>query len=141
MTTREKILSNVLGLLVLTTIGAIVYVTTSPPPGERFTEFYVLGIEGKAKDYPKELVVGEEGRVLLGIVNHEYQVMSYRAVIKIDGIKNDEIGSVVLNHEEEWKQEVSFVPGKTIEFLLFKEEESEPYTSLGPFPLNLKEKE
>ncbi len=41
--------------------------------GERFTEFYILGLEGKADNYPDELTVGEEGRVILGIVNHEHE--------------------------------------------------------------------
>ena len=67
---------------------------------------YVL--EGRGK-----LTVGEEVEVLLGIVNHEYQVMSYRVVIRVDGVKNEEIGPVVLEHEEEWEQAVSFIPEKT----------------------------
>ena len=130
----------------LAAIGAIVYVTIFPTPGERFTEFYVVGVEGKAEGYPRELVIGEEGRVCLGIVNHEYQVMSYLVVIRIDGIQNEEIGPVLLEHEEEWKQEVGFIPEKTgenqgVEFLLFKEGEGEPYRSLGPLPLDVKEKE
>ena len=146
MSTRDKILSSVLGLLILAAISAIAYIITSPPPGEGFTEFYVRGVEGKAEGYPKELVVGEEVKVLLGIVNHEYQVMSYRVVMRIDGMKNEEIGPVVLEHEEEWEQEVSFIPGKMgenqgVEFLLFKEGEDEPYTTLGPFPSGVKGKE
>ena len=146
MSTRDKVLSSVLGLLVLAVIGAIAYVTTSPPPGEKFTEFYILGVEGKAEGYPRELVVGEEGKVRLGIVNHEYQVMSYRVVIRIDGMQNNEIGPVALEHAEGWEQEIGFVLGKAgenqeVEFLLFREGEDEPYTTHGPFLLDVKEKE
>lgn len=43
MTTRDKVLSGILGLLIVATIGATVYLNTSVPLGERFTEFYVLG--------------------------------------------------------------------------------------------------
>ena len=38
----------------------------------RFTEFYALGPEGKASGYPRELMVGEETVVILGVVNKEY---------------------------------------------------------------------
>jgi len=107
---------------------------------------YVLGLEDKAEGYPMELAVGEEGKVLLGIIKHEYQEMSYRVVVRINGIQNGEIGPVVLEHEQEWKQEVSFIPGKAgenqeVEFLLFKEGEVEPYDSLRLPSLDVKEKE
>ena len=122
MSTRDKALSSILGILILAAIGVIAYVTHSPPVGERFTEFYLLGVEGKAEAYPKELVVGEEGKVLVGIVNHEYQEMDYRVVVRIDGMENQEIGPVALAHEEKWEQEVSFLPEKAgdkqeVEFL------------------------
>ena len=109
-----------------------------------FTDFYVLGIDGKAVDYPRELMVGEKRRVLLGIVNHEFQEMSYRAVVRMDGVNSDEIGPVVLQHEQEWQQEVSFTTDKTgenqkVEFLLFKEGEAEHYSLLSLW-LDVKEK-
>ncbi len=134
MSTEDKVLSSILGLLILATIGAIVYVSHSMP-GERFTEFYILGLEGKAEGYPRELVAGEEGRVLLRIVNREHQEMNYRLVVRIDGMEYDEIGPIVLAYEEQWKQEVSFIPEKAgenqkVEFLLFKEGEEKPYSSL-----------
>jgi len=38
---------------------------------EPFTEFYILGPEGKADNYPTDYVLGENGTVIVGIVNHE----------------------------------------------------------------------
>lgn len=135
MSTRDKALSSILGLLILATIGVIVCVSHSPPARGRFTEFYILGVEGKAEVYPEELVMGEKGRVILGIVNCEYQKMGYRVVVRIDGMQNVEIRPVVLEHEEQWEQEVSFIPAKAgdnqkVDFLLFKEGKLEPYNSL-----------
>jgi uncharacterized membrane protein len=144
LSTRDKVVSSILGLLILATIGGTVYVAHSPPAREMFTDFYVLRIDGKATDYPRELMVGEEGRVLLGIVNHEFQEMSYRVAVRMDGANSDEIGPVVLQHEQEWQQEVSFTPKKTggnqkVEFLLFKEGEAEHYSLLSLW-LDVKEK-
>lgn len=145
MSTRDKALSGILGFLILAAIGAIVYITHTPPIGGRFTEFYLLGVDGKAEAYPKELAVGEEGKVLVGIVNHEYQEMHYRVVVRIGRIENEEIGPVALEHDEEWEQEVSFIPEKAgekqeVEFFLFRVGDSEPYDSLLLL-VNVREKE
>lgn len=36
------------------------YIIASPKVGEKFTKFYILGLTGRATDYPKELAMGEE---------------------------------------------------------------------------------
>ncbi len=135
MSIGNKALSSLLGLLILTSIGAIVYVTQSPPIGDRFTEFYIVGLEGKAEAYPEELGLGEEGRVILGIVNREYQDMRYRVEIRLAGTPIGGLGPVLLQHGQEWKQEMNFIAenvgaNQKLEFLLFREEENEPYSSL-----------
>ena len=125
----NKALTIILGVLLLCAIGGVIYISVSPGAGERFTEFYILGPEGKAVDYPEKVVLGEEAKVVAGIVNQEHREVSYRIEITIDGEKNGEIGPVVLNHEEKWEQEVRFRPekvgtGQKVEFLLYKDEES-----------------
>jgi uncharacterized membrane protein len=67
-------------------IGTLGYVIATPRVGERFTEFYILGQGGRAEGYPRELAVGEEGRVILGITNREHESMGYEIEIKIGGI-------------------------------------------------------
>jgi uncharacterized membrane protein len=99
--------------------------------GERFTEFYILGLSGEAIDYPKEIRVGEEGKVIVGIVNREHEVVSYRMEVMIDGVKNNEVGSIVLDHEQKWEEIVSFIPDKAgdnlkVGFILYMNEEVEP---------------
>jgi len=147
LTTKNKILSSILGIFILATTGAIVYVANSPPARGTFTEFYILATDGKAEGYPEELAVGEEGRVILGIVNHEYQEIYYRVIIQINGVQNQEIGPVVLEHKEQWEQEVSFIPNTAgedveVEFLLYKEKEGQlEYADSLRFSLDIKEKE
>ncbi|HCP60766.1 MAG TPA: hypothetical protein DIT43_04380 [Dehalococcoidia bacterium] len=133
--TWDKVLSVVLVVAILGALGTLGYVIAAPKVGERFTEFYILGMEGKAADYPRELAVGERAEVIVGIVNHEDEVVSYRVEVRIGGVGNDELGPVVLEYEQEWEGAVSFAPDKAgdnqkVEFVLYKGEEVEPYLML-----------
>ena len=134
----DKVLSVVLAVAIVGAIGTLGYVVATPKVGEKFTEFYVLGPDGKAANYTTELKVGEEGRVILGIVNHEQERVSYKVEVWINGEQaelrvgeedRDEI-RVDLEHEEKWEKEVGFVPQKAgekqkVEFVLYKD--GEPY--------------
>jgi len=131
----DRILSVILIAAIAGAIGTLGYTLATPKIGERFTEFYILGLEGKAERYPTELVVGEEARVIVGIVNREYETVSYRVEITIDGIRHDEIGPVVVSPSGRWEQEVGFIPAEPgdnqkVEFLLYKRGESKAYQSL-----------
>ena len=126
----DKVLSVILVVSILAAIGVLSYVIASPKVGERFTEFYILGLSGEAIDYPKEIRVGEEGKVIVGIVNREHEVVSYRMEVMIDGVKNNEVGPVVLDHEQKWEEIVSFIPDKAgdnlkVGFILYMNEEVE----------------
>ncbi|MCL0034836.1 DUF1616 domain-containing protein [Dehalococcoidia bacterium] len=121
----DRALSIVLILAIVGAIGTLGYVIASPRVGERFTEFYILGLEGKAEGYPTELTVGEEGRVILGITNREHEIMGYEVKIKIDGVLQQRIGPVELEHEESWREQVGFVPqepgeDQKVQFVLYK---------------------
>lgn len=128
----DKALSIILALAILGAFGAIGYVVATPTAEDKFTDFYILGLEKQAIDYPKELGVGDEGGVIVGIANHEYETVSYRIEVRINGAKNNEVGPIVLENGEEWTQDVSFIPQiagekQKVEFLLFKNREPKPY--------------
>ncbi len=57
--------------------GSVAYVIVTPRVGETFTEFYILGPDGKAENYPTTLGAGESGELLVGIVNHENRATNY----------------------------------------------------------------
>lgn len=129
---------------ILSATGVLGYTIATPRMGEKFTEFYILGLEGKAEDYPYEVMRGEEVNLILEIINHEHERVNYRVDIRIDGVQSSKIGPVVLDHEEAWEQEVSLVPhrigeNQKAEFWLFKEGDAEPYRSLHLW-LNVNEK-
>ena len=71
----DKALSIILVIVILGALGALGYAIARPHAGERFTEFYIEGLKGKAADYPEELVVGGEGKVIVGIINREQEII------------------------------------------------------------------
>jgi len=124
-----------LGIAILGALGVASYVLASPIEAERFTEFYILGQEGKAADYPRELKVGEAAKVQMVIINYEYDEMHYRMEIRSEETPIEELGPVMLQHKQKWEKEVSIIAASVgkhqkVEFLLFKEGESKPYSSL-----------
>lgn len=133
---RNKALSVVLVLAILGVSALAGYLVTKPRVGEKFTEFYILGQGGSAMDYPVQLATGKSGTVIIGIINHEYERVSYRIEVLIDKVEADDMEGIALDPEQKWEKEVSFTPkvagaDQKVEFLLFRNDESEiPYRSL-----------
>lgn len=132
----EKALSITLVLSMLGAVGAWGYLVAAPREGERFTEFYVLSSEGTAEGYPQTLVLGQQGEVILAIINQEHQDTSYLVEVVIDGEKIEQIQAIDLAPEQKWEGRVTFVPTKVgkdqkLEFQLYKGEGSEAYRDLS----------
>jgi len=123
----DKILSVLLIISIIAALVTLVYVIVTPKVGEKFTEFYILGLEGKAADYPTEFVLGESEEVIMGVINHEYEDVEYTFKLKLqDNILYEE--SFKLNNEEKLEKEIEIKPDTTgenmkLEFLLFKNDE------------------
>jgi len=124
-------------ILIASIIGAsatFVYVVVSPKAGERFTEFYLLGPNGIASDYPTDLKVGDEGKVIIGIVNHEYDNVTYLLEVNFNGslIREEH---VLLNENEKWESPFTFQAtekgeNQKLEFLLYTGQQIEAYRTL-----------
>jgi uncharacterized membrane protein len=135
----DKLIDKVLTVILLTALVACVsltvYIIITPKIGERFTEFYILGPEGKAANYPTKLKLGQNGTVIIGISNHEYRTMNYTIVVKFGNVTIWE-KRITLNHNETWEYPFTFKAiekGKRIkiEFLLFVDENfTSPYREL-----------
>ncbi|MDD2556201.1 MAG: DUF1616 domain-containing protein [Syntrophaceticus sp.] len=131
----DKVLSIALIASILFAVGSICYVVAMPKVGEQFTEFYILGMDGKAEGYPQELKPGEEGEVIVGVVNHEYQQEKYYVEVRMDDQVLPREGPITLEHEKEWERTVTFSYPQVrenlkVEFLLYREGDEEPYRSL-----------
>ena len=140
----DRILSVILVIAIVLSISMVVYVIVTPKEGEKFTVFYILGPGGKAENYPTNLGVGEEGEVIIGVVNHEYAQVTYQLRVRLDGAVISE-EYIALEHNETWESPFTFRATKAgedqkLEFLLFKtpfrtsiygkENEEEVYRSL-----------
>ncbi|MCK4445352.1 MAG: DUF1616 domain-containing protein [Thermoplasmata archaeon] len=149
----DKALTIGLVIAIIASMAVMVYAFTVPKTGERFTEFYILDSNGTAGDYPTELGVGEDGDLIIGVVNHEHSSASYTIVIElaeVNFVMNDttgqeepielsrtQIGSLnlTLDHDEMWEAPFSFSVGEVgdykLELLLFKDGDlSDSYRSL-----------
>jgi len=73
----DKLLTIVLVISILSSVIALVYVVAVPRQGESFTEFYILGPGGNATGYPRNLTVGQDASVIIGIANHEHRTVEY----------------------------------------------------------------
>ena len=120
----DRALTVIIIILIVLAIFMTVYVIITPKIGEKFTEFYVLGPSGKAEGYPTNLEVGEEGEMMVGIVNREYANATYQLRTRLNGELIDK-KSIELAHNETWMQPFTFRATKAgedqkLEFLLFK---------------------
>jgi len=136
----DKILTALLIISIITAAALTIYVIITPKKGEEFTEFYILGPSGKAADYPTSLSVGEKGEVIVGVVNHEYENVSYLFRAEIE---NRTIGEkkFQLTHNETLEFPFVFTVTasqdekgrKKLEFILFKEGQGEGESAAMPY--------
>jgi len=73
----DKALTIIIIISIIISLSLLIYVIIAPKTGEKFTEFYLLGQSGRADEYPKDLTVGENTSVIIGLVNHEYKTVNY----------------------------------------------------------------
>ena len=99
------------------------YIIVKPKQGETFTEFYLLGPNGQASDYPTNITVGQNASVIIGIVNHEYNNVDYNLVVTSNGnVMNNENITLTDGNKIEipYKFSESTTGQKEVEFLLYK---------------------
>ncbi len=80
----DKVLAVGLVISVIFSISVLAFVLTTPRPGERFTEFGILGPGGLLSNYPTDLNVSEEGTVLIFVANHEFEPVDY--TVRVDQV-------------------------------------------------------
>jgi uncharacterized membrane protein len=99
------------------------------------TEFYVLGRQGLAEDYPRTAEPGRPVQVSVGIVNREGREEEYRIVIRQRQENLTQTAPLRLGAGETWTGDVSFALtdhgfGQRVELLLLRGAAPEPYRRL-----------
>jgi uncharacterized membrane protein len=109
------------------------------------TEFYMLGSEGLAENYPRQGAVGQPLQVTIGITNRERQAQTYRveAWVQDNGIESRRqqvaaIAPLTLEPGETSEKPLAWrMPwagqDQQVEFLLFRDLDPKPYRRLRLF--------
>lgn len=131
----DRLVSYILIAVIVVALASVIYIIINPSPGEKYTEFYILGPDGKAGNYPTNLTVDESGNLTIGIINHEETTTSYHLVVQLNNVtlKNE---TFILKNGE--KKEIPFTfqsnqsgNGQKLEFLLYKlPSTTKPYRNL-----------
>jgi len=135
----DRILTIVLTLSILIAVLTTICVIAVPKEGERFTEFFILGDQQKAADYPDQITVGEQYPLHIGVGNHEYRpvtymIRTYGMLMEFDNTTNT---SRIMSIDPLWQHSLTLAHNETtlipynlsveksgynrIEFLLFNE--------------------
>jgi uncharacterized membrane protein len=124
-------------VLFILAIGGIISLASVLRPKETFSEFYILGPEGKLENYPSELKPGEAFQLTFGIANHEGRSQRYRIMT------SNQAGSTVIletevadgeTFEQTLTLEAPQSSGRTkLPFDLYIDDLTEPYRSLHLF--------
>ncbi|PWR71781.1 hypothetical protein DLD82_13470 [Methanospirillum stamsii] len=135
----DRILSIILLISIITAISVTIFVIAVPKEGEKFTEFFILGENQMAADYPSKVFVGVQYPLFIGVGNHEYRNITYTiethvmnmtfnpedntsTIMAMDLIDKD---TLTIPHNETITRPYTFIPPGTgynrIEFLLFNE--------------------
>ncbi len=123
--TLKFITSMLLFMLIAACLIWTVYIINNGQ-GEIFSEFYVLGKDNSAQNYPAEVKLGDAVDVSIGIINHEYARQTYLLEISVDGALLDRIGPLSLENGNKWEQVVSITPvragnSQKAEFTLYRQ--------------------
>jgi uncharacterized membrane protein len=120
----DKIFTYIIIIAIIIAAGSTVYILISPAKGEKFTEFYILGADGKAGNYPTNLTLGSTANLTIGVVNHEDEATNYHLLVKLDGkILKDE--NITLPDDGRKEIPLTFEASsagqnQSLEFLLYK---------------------
>ena len=95
---------------------------------EEFSALYILGPDGKAEGYQKDLYIGEPSTITVGVENYEHAATDYTLQVKL-GTGVLETRKITLAYKEKWLEDITFVPDRTgdrlkLEFVLYKDGKS-----------------
>ena len=131
----NRVVYIILSVILATAFVTAFSILATPKPAERFTEFYILGQERLAEDYPREMIMGQILTITTGITNREGITSTYSIQIKSNDQVIGQAGPITLENKATWEQAVEFTVAKVgddqqITFILNREGQPAPYRTL-----------
>lgn len=135
----DRVANTMLVLSALIALSVLAYAVVFPIQGEKYTEFYILGPEGKATNYTTSIVLGNVSPVIVGVSNHEQRDVTYDLLIALnDSSKNSSLYSeqIKVPSNESWQKKIDVKPDRNgtnmeLEFLLYADgNHTAPYREL-----------
>jgi len=108
----DKILTIGIVVMLIASVVVLAWAITTPRVGERFTQLAILGPGGMATDYPRNLTVGQDARVLLSIKSFEHRDVNYTIAIVLTNAADN--SSSVTQYSINWAQTQSLIPRQAI---------------------------
>ena len=123
----DRALSLLLLLCIIASVATLAFGIMAPKTGEKFTQFYLLGPDGKADKYPVDFHLGNSKPVIVGVTNNEYRDMIYDLVVALNdssGVSQLYTDRVVLANNQTLEKTVNLTPDRAgtnmkVEFLLY----------------------
>jgi uncharacterized membrane protein len=163
--TIDKVFSTVLIAAIIIATISLSYILIFPKSEEKFTEFYILTSSDKTTNYPRNITLGKNTSVIIGIANHEEKTINYTIEIwlinqthqenktvyqhawylnKINVILNNTPYETVDSWKPQWEYNYTFRIDKKgnykIIFLLFPSPKIETYSSTIDYKDSIEEK-
>jgi uncharacterized membrane protein len=122
-------------LAVLGGVGVLIVNMIVLHPGEQYSEFYIVGSDGLAEGFIREVRVGQRVELLCGIGNYEGAAAEYQVEVRQQGELIGSGGPYGLQGGEVLEAVVEFAPARAgedvkIEFWLSQHAEERPYRRL-----------
>jgi len=108
----DKALTIGIAVMLVASVVVLAWAITTPRVGERFTQLAILGPDGTATDYPRNLTIGEDGRVLISVKSFEHRTADYTLAIILTNVTDNT--TVVDSWSIDWGEAHSLTPYRAI---------------------------
>jgi uncharacterized membrane protein len=134
--TFDRMLSVVLVIAIVASVGVASYALATPKPVEHFTEFYLLGANGTLRNYTTNYTVGVPSPATVVIVNHEARDVTYNLLVSENNSTQHAVvysEQVVISDGQQWQKQIDLVlplPGDNVklDFALYAD-----HTAADPY--------
>ena len=104
----DKLLTIGIVIMLVASVIVLAWAITTPRVGERFTQLAILGPGGMATDYPRNLTVGQDAKVLLSIKSFEHRSQNYTLMIVLTNSTDN--STAATQYSINWSQTNGLAP-------------------------------